>query len=90
MRMLSTISLKKKDEPLLPQTIETPELTDQGNPEKVKEKSAAKSKVSPSTTKKTQKKKLLKSFLDGATSVLFTLLCLAPGMIGLAWCGSGF
>ena len=47
-------------------------------------------KVNPSTTKKTQKKKILKSVLDGATSVLFTLLCLAPGMIGMAWCGSGF
>ena len=79
MKMLPTISLKK-EEPLLPQTIKTPVLTDPGNSEKVKEKSAAKAKVSPSSTKKTQKKKLLKSFLDGATSVLFTLLCLAPGM----------
>ena len=80
MRMLPTISIKKKDEPLLPQTIETPEkgLTDPETPEKVK----AKTSTSTSTTKKTQKKKkILKGFLDGATSVLFTVLCLAPGKI---------
>ena len=73
MKALSTISFKKKDEPLLPQTIETPELTDPGIPEK-----------------KTQKKKFLKSVLDGATYVMFTLLCLAPGRIVMAWCGSTF
>ena len=89
MRMLPTISLKK-EEPLLPQTIETPGLKEPGNPEKVTEKSATKPKVGHSSTKKSQKKKLLKSFLDGATSVLFTLLCLAPGMIVMVLLMEGF
>ena len=75
--MLSAISTQRKDEALLPQTIETTEkgLTDPG-------KTATRIKVVLSTTKKTQKKKkILKGFLDGATSVLFTVLCLAPGKI---------
>ena len=81
MKMLSVISLKKKDEPLLPQTVETTVegLTDQGSPEK--EKSGAKAKVTITTTK-TKKKKFLKSFGDGVVSVLFMVLWLAPGKFG--------
>ena len=73
MRMLSAIAIKKKEEPLLPQTIEE-------DPEKVKE-SDGKAKVTSSTTKKTQKKKFLKGFLDGVATVLFIMVCLAPGKI---------
>ena len=74
--MLPVISLKKKDEPLLPQTMETTVegLTDHDKSEKVKEKT----KVNITTTK-TKKKKFLGCFLDGATSVLFMVLWLAPG-----------
>ena len=71
--MLSAIS-KKKEEPLLPQTIE-------GDPEKEEEKSDAKAKMIPSTTKKTQKKKFWKGFRDGVATVLFFMVCLAPGRI---------
>ena len=75
--MLSAISIQRKDEALLPQTIETTEkgLTDPG-------KTATRIKVVLSTTKKTQKKKkFLKSVLDEAASVLFFVLCLSPGGI---------
>ena len=75
--MLSAISIQRKDEALLPQTIETTEkgLTDPG-------KTATRIKVVLSTTKKTQKKKkFLKSVLDEAASVLFFVLCLSPGRI---------
>ena len=83
MKMLSVISLKKKDEPLLPQTVETTVegLTDQGSPEKMKEKTGAKAKVTITTTR-TKKKKFLKSFGDGVVSVLFMVLWLAPGKFG--------
>ena len=70
MKRLSAIS-KKKEEPLLPQTIE-------GDPEKVGKKDVAKAKGIPSTTKKTQKK-LWKGFRDGVATVLFFMVCLAPG-----------
>ena len=72
--MLSAISTQRKDEALLPQTIETTEkgLTDPG-------KTATRIKVVLSTTKK--KKKFLKSVLDEAASVLFFVLCLSPGVI---------
>ena len=72
--MLSAISTQRKDEALLPQTIETTEkgLTDPG-------KTATRIKVVLSTTKK--KKKFLKSVLDEAASVLFFVLCLSPGRI---------
>ena len=73
MKRLSAIS-KKKEEPLLPQTIE-------GDPEKVEEKSDAKAKMIPSTTKKTQKKKFWKGFRDCVATVLFFMVCLAPGRI---------
>ena len=84
MKMLSVISLKRKDEPLLPQTVETTVegLTDQGSPKK--EKSGAKAKVTITTTK-TKKKKFLKSCMAGASSVfqlvLFLVLWLTPGRI---------
>ena len=66
---MSVFSLKKKDEPLLPQTMETTVegLTDQGKSE------TEKTKVSNTTTK-TKMKKFLGCFLDGATSVLFMVL----------------
>ena len=80
MKMLSVISLKKKEEPLLPQTVETTVegLTDQeqGKPEMVED---TKAKVSTTSTKTKKKKKFLRSFLDVATSVLFMVLWLAPG-----------
>ena len=78
MKMLSAIFNKKKEEPLLPQTIESP-ADQEGNSEKVK--SDGKAKVTPSTTKKTQKKKFLKGFLDGVATVIFIMVCLAPGKI---------
>ena len=63
--MLPVISLKKKDEPLLPQTIESTVegLTDQGKSEKVK-----KTKVSTTTTK-TKKKK------EGSTRLYQAMDC---------------
>ena len=77
MRMVSPITLQKKDEPLLPQTIETPV---EDNPEQVKMK--VKEKVSASKTKK--------KFLAGASSVLqlvlFTVLWIAPGRIVTVLC----
>ena len=86
MKMLSVISLKKKEEPLLPQTVETTaeDLTDQeqGKPEMVedtKDKSSGKAKLATTSTKTKKKKKFLRSFLDVATSVLFMVLWLAPG-----------
>ena len=87
MKMLSVISLKKKEEPLLPQTVETTaeDLTDQeqDKPEMVvednKDKSSGKAKLATTSTKTKKKKKFLRSFLDVATSVLFMVLWLAPG-----------
>ena len=63
--MLSSISLKKKDEFLLPETIETPmeNQEDPGTGVKI-----------TSTKTKTKKKKFLKSFLCGASSVLRLVL----------------
>ena len=73
--MLSSISLKKKDEYLLPETIETP-MENQEDP-------GTGAKIT-STKTKTKKKKFLKSFLCGASSVLrlvlFGVLYLAPGI----------
>ena len=73
-KMLSVISVKKKEEPLLPQTVETTaeDLTDQeqDKPEMVvednKDKSSGKAKLATTSTK-TKKKK---EFLDFATSAL--------------------
>ena len=76
MRMLSSISHKKNDEFLLPETIETPmeNQKDPGTGVKI-----------TSTMTKTKKKKFLKSFLCGASSVLrlvlFGVLYLAPGIL---------
>ena len=74
--MLSSISLKKKDEFLLPETIETP-MENQEDP-------GTGAKIT-STKTKTKKKKFLKSFLYGASSVLrlvlFGVLFLAPGIV---------
>ena len=76
MRMLSSISHKKNDEFLLPETIETPmeNQKDPGTGVKI-----------TSTMAKTKKKKFLKSFLCGASSVLrlvlFGVLYLAPGIL---------
>ena len=86
MKMLSVISLKKKEEPLLPQTVETtaedPTDQEQGKPEMVedtKDKSSGMAKLATTSTKTKKKKKFLRSFLDVATSVLFMVLWLAPG-----------
>ena len=72
--MMSAISLKKKEEPLLPQVIETP-------PE---DKTQVPNTTTTSTTK-TKKKKFLKSCMAGASSVfqlvLFLVLWLTPGRI---------
>ena len=78
MEILPTIFLKKKKEPLLPQTIQTTVLSDPDNSAPGKEKSAVTAKVSPG--EKTKKKK---KCLDGATSVvlLFTLLWLTFGRL---------
>ena len=79
MRMLSAI--KKKDEPLLPQTIETPveDVAVQNKPDQVKEKKSD-GKV---TKKKSAPKKFLRGFLDGLANlfymILFLVLWLAPG-----------
>ena len=74
--MLSSISLKKKDEYLLPETIETP-LKNQEDP-------GTGAKIT-STMTKTKNKKFLKSFLREASSVLrlvlLGVLYLAPGII---------
>ena len=74
--MLSSISLKKKDEFLLPETIETP-MENQEDP-------GTGAKIT-STKTKTKKKKFLKSFLREASSVLrlalFVVLYLAPGIV---------
>ena len=77
MRMLSSISLKKKDQFLLPETMETPvrKQEDPGTGAKI-----------TSTETRTKKKKFLKSFLYwGASSVLrlvlFGVLYLAPGIV---------
>ena len=54
------------------------------SPNVQRDNAANKTPEKTSTTKKTQKKKkILKGFLDGATSVLFTVLCLAPGKIAM-------
>ena len=72
-KMMSAISLKKKEEPLLPQVIETPP-----------EDKAQVPNTTTSTTK-TKKKKFLKSCMAGASSVfqlvLFLVLWLTPGRI---------
>ena len=98
MKMLSVISLKKKEEPLLPQTVETTaeDLTDQeqGKPEMVedtKDKSSGKAKLATTSTKTKKKKKFLRSFLDVATSVLFMVLWLAPGkLLMVLHCADGW
>ena len=67
--MLSSISLKKKDEYLLPETIETP-MENQEDP-------GTGAKIT-STKTKTKKKKFLKSFLLGEMTLLlmeFVLCC---------------
>ena len=74
--MLSSISLKKKDQFLLPETMETPvrKQEDPGTGAKI-----------TSTETRTKKKKFLKSFLREASSVLrlvlFGVLYLAPGIL---------
>ena len=81
MKMFSAISSKKKEEPLLPQTIETaeeePAVATKEIPEKVKKSG---SKVSK---EKAKPKKFMDFFIDGLASLfyvlLFLVLWLAPG-----------
>jgi len=83
MKMLSAISSKRKEEPLLPQTIETaeeePAVATKEIPEKVKKSG---SKVSK---EKAKPKKFMDFFIDGLASLfyvlLFLVLWLAPGIL---------
>ena len=72
MRMLSSIFPKKKEEPFLPETIETP-VENPDNPG-----TDVSAKIKTTKTKKTKKFLFLNCFLDGAS---FVFLWLVPGII---------
>jgi len=81
MKMLSAIPSKKKDKPLLPQTIESPEESTAGTENPVKLQKSG-SKV---PKKKTDSKMVFEFFIDGLSALfyvlLFLVLWLAPGIL---------
>ena len=81
MKMLSVISLKKKDEPLLP-ILESQEMIED-SVAGTKEPTEKAKKSVLKVNKKTKQKKLTDSILDGLASlfyvILFLILWLTPG-----------